>query len=316
LRVIVLTNPNAGARAGGANQLREALQSAGLEPEIREVPGEQLAAAATRALREPNVDAVVAAGGDGTVSAVAAALADTKTPLGVIPAGTLNHFARDLGLPLAVSPAARVISARHAKTIDLAEVNGRPFINNCSIGLYPHIIGQREDLRQRLGHNKWIAMMMAFLSVFRRYPTLRVRIGVGDRTVLRTTPFVFVGNNRYEMNLTKLGRRPRLDAGELCVYFANRTGRFGLFRLALRGLFGRLEQAKDFDALCVPELWIETPRKHLRVALDGEVIRLSPPLHYRIRPGALTVFVEPPAPPPAPSPVPAPTPPVETEKPQ
>lgn len=292
--MIVLTNPNAGGRAAGAAELRDALESAGAELDVREVHGDEITAAAKRAIREAHVDALVAAGGDGTVSAVAAALAGTPTPLGVIPTGTLNHFAKDLGLPLALPRAARVVAAAYAISVDVAEVNGRVFINNSSIGLYPHIVGKRDSVRQRLGRTKWVAMMMALLSVFRRYPTLRVRIGVGDRTVLRTTPFVFVGNNRYEIKLVQLGRRPRLDAGELCVYFANRTGRFGLVRLAVRALFGRLEQAKDFDALCASEVWIETPRKHLRVALDGEVIRLSPPLHYRIRPGALRVLVEPP----------------------
>ena len=302
MHVIVLTNPHAGNRAGngGAADLREALEAAGVTADVREVRGEELTAAASTAARDARTDAVVAAGGDGTVSAVAGALwsrggnsGDDAKPLGVLPAGTLNHFARDLGLPLALPAAARVIAAGRAALLDVAEVNGRPFVNNSSIGLYPQIVRQRENLRQRLGRNKWIAMLAAFLAVFRRYPAVRVRIGVGDRTVLRTTPFVFVGNNRYEMNLTMLGRRQRLDAGELCVYFANRTGRFGLLRLALRALFGRLEQARDFDALSVTEVWIETPRRELRVALDGEVVRLSPPLHYRIRPGALKVLVDP-----------------------
>jgi diacylglycerol kinase family enzyme len=133
--------------------------------------------------------------------------------------------------------------------------------------------------------------VFAALAVFRRYPTVRVRIGVGDRTVLRTTPVVFVGNNRYEMNLTMLGRRGRLDAGALWLYVANRTGRFGVLRLAIRAFLGRLEQARDFDAVTLGELWIETPKKGLRVALDGEVVRLTPPLHYLSRPGALRVIV-------------------------
>ena len=296
MRVIVLTNPHAGVRANSARELREALAAAGVEADVREVHGHELRETAERAAAEDNVDAIVAAGGDGTISAVAAALAGTDVPLGVIPAGTLNHFAKDLGLPLAVSPAARVIAAGHTTKVDVAEVNGGAFINNSSIGLYPQIVRERENLRQRLGRSKWIAMLMALIAVFRRYPTLRVRIGVGDQTVLRTTPMVFVGNNRYEMNLTSLGRRQRLDGGELCVYFANRTGRFGLFRLALRALFGRLEQAKDFDTLFAPEVWIETPKHELRVALDGEVVRLPPPLHYRIRPGDLRVLVPPIAP--------------------
>ena len=293
MRALVLTNPNAGGRANSTADLRAAMEAAQIQADVREVAGHDLLDVATAACAEGQFDAIVAAGGDGTVSAVAAALVGRKLPLGILPTGTMNHFARDLGLPLALASAAGVIAAAHVVSVDVAQVNGRVFINNSSIGLYPQIVHERETLRQRLGRGKWIAMLTAILSVFRRYPTVRVRIGVGERTVLRTTPFVFIGNNRYEMNLAMLGRRQRLDAGELCVCFTNRTGRFGLFRLALRGLFGRLEQAKDFDLLTAGEAWIETPRRELRVALDGEVIRLSPPLHYRIRPAALKVLVDP-----------------------
>jgi diacylglycerol kinase family enzyme len=199
-----------------------------------------------------------------------------------------------LGLPLNVDQAARVIAAGHVAAVDLGVVNDRhAFVNNASIGLYPRIVDKRDTQRQRLGRRKWPAMLLAFLSVFRRYPTVRVRIGVEDRSILRTTPFVFVGNNKYEVNLTMLGKRQRVDAGELCVYFANRTGRFGLFRLALRAVLGRLEQARDFDALMVREMWIETPKREVRVALDGEVVRLKPPLHFASRPKSLRVLAPP-----------------------
>jgi diacylglycerol kinase family enzyme len=289
MRVIVLTNPHAGTRADEVSALRAALECAGVDADVREVPGHELTAAAKRAIGE-SPDAIVAAGGDGTVSALAAALVDTPIPLGVLPTGTLNHFAKDLGLPLELNAAAQTIASAQRAVVDVGEVNGRTFVNNSSIGLYPHIVGKRDRVRERLGRGKWVAMVMAFMSVFRRYPTVRVRIGVQNQTVLRTTPFVFVGNNPYEMNLTMLGRRLRLDTGVLSVYFANRTGRFGLFRLALRAVLGRLEQAKDFDALSVTEVWIETPKRSLAVALDGEVVRLTPPLHYRIRPRSLNVL--------------------------
>jgi diacylglycerol kinase family enzyme len=242
-----------------------------------------------------NPDAIVAAGGDGTVSAVAAALAGTGTPLGVIPTGTLNHFAKDLNIPLDLAGAARVIAARHIRCVDVAELNGRTFINNSSIGIYPQIVGSRERQRERLGRGKWISMLLACISVFRRYPTVRVRIGVEDKTVLRTTPFVFVGNNRYEMQMKTLGQRERLDGGELSLYFANRDGRFALLWLALRAVLGRLEQSKDFESMAVREVWIESAKRDLRVAMDGEVMRMKPPLHYQIRPGALSVLVPPPA---------------------
>jgi diacylglycerol kinase family enzyme len=291
MRVLVLTNPAAGTKADHVGELREALAQAGAEViDVRQVPGDQLTNAARLAAGEGAVDAIIAAGGDGTVSAIAAGLIGGAVPLGVLPTGTLNHFARDLGLGTTLSDAAQIIAAGHVTAIDVGEVNGRPFINNSSIGIYPHIVGKRDRQRQRLGRGKWLAMLLAAISVFRRFPTVRVRLGVGDRSILRTTPFVFVGNNPYDITLTTLGQRKRLDTGELRVYFTNRTGRFGLLRLALRALLGRLEQSRDFNSLNVTELWIESPRHAIRTAVDGEVIRLAPPLHYQIRPGALRVL--------------------------
>ena len=292
MRVLVLTNPAAGAKADAAAELRDALRQAGAEvADVRQVRGEKLTEAAREAARAGGIDAVVAAGGDGTIGAVAAGLAGTPTPLAVLPTGTLNHFARDAGIPPALPAAAKVVASGAVVTVDVAEVNGHVFLNNSSIGLYPRLVGKRDRQRERLGRGKWLAMLLAAISVFRRFPSVRVRIGVGDQTLLRTTPFVFVGNNPYEITFTTLGKRKRLDSGHLCVYFTQRTGRFALFRLALRAILGRLEQARDFDALNVEEVWIESSRQSLRTALDGEVVRLAPPLHYRIRPAALRVIV-------------------------
>lgn len=292
MRVIVLTNPAAGAKADEIDELRRVLKDAGVAAEVRQAQGHQLTDAARQAVRD-GVDAVVAAGGDGTISAVAAALVGTDTPLGILPTGTLNHFAKDLNVPIPLAEAAQVIAAGQTREVDIAAVNDRPFINNSSIGIYPHIVGERERQRERLGRGKWMAMLLASISVFRRHPTVRVRIGIGNQTVLRTTPFVFVGNNRYQINFTMLGRREQLDEGVLSLYFVNRGGRFAFFRLALRAILGRLEQSKDFETMEVTEVWIEAARPSLRVALDGEVIRLPPPLHYEIRPRALRVLAPP-----------------------
>ena len=185
---------------------------------------------------------------------------------------------------------------RRSCAIDVAEVNGRVFINNSSIGLYPRIVRRRDRQMERLGRGKWLAMLTAALGVFRRFPTVRVRLGTSSRatdsdanrqTYLRDTPFVFVGNNRYEFDLFNFGRRIALDRGELEVYFGHRTGRFGLFVLTLCALIGRLDQAKDFEVMCLQELFIDTAKSRLRVSMDGEITELQPPLHYRTRPGAL-----------------------------
>lgn len=253
--------------------------------------GEEIVEAAKRAAGDDQTDLVVAGGGDGTINAVAAPLVGTEKILGVLPFGTLNHFAKDLGVPLDAGEAARTIVAGHTARVDVGEVNGRIFLNNSSLGLYPTLVREREKLQERSGRGKWSAAFWAALTVLRRYPFVSIRLDVDGREMRRRTPFVFIGNNEYELDAFHVGTRARLDAGELCLHVTRDIGRFGLARLAFRALFGRLREDKDFDALSAHEVWIETRHKRLRVATDGEVQIMRPPLRYRVLPGALRVCV-------------------------
>ena len=234
---------------------------------------------------------VIAAGGDGTVSAVASRLVGTGIPMGVLPLGTLNHFARDLGIPAELDAAIGVIAKGHAAAVDAGEVNGRIFINNSSLGLYPDIVLDRERQRRRLGRGKWRALFSASVNAARRYPVLSLKIDLNGTSYERRSAFVFVGNNEYTMEGFEIGERAVLDAGKLSLYVTQRTGRFGLLRLAVRALLRRLRQARDFDMLTARSLVVSTPHSHVRVATDGEVTRMATPLHYRIHPGALRVIV-------------------------
>jgi diacylglycerol kinase family enzyme len=240
---------------------------------------------------------VVAAGGDGTVSAVASQLAGTQVPLGVLPFGTLNHFAKDLGIPMDIDGAVDLIARAHTTAVDVAEVNGRVFINNSSLGLYPDIVLDRERQRRRLGRGKWRALLSASLQAARRYPVLSLKIELDGKAHHRRSAFVFIGNNEYTMEGFEIGERAALDRGQLSLYVTQRTGRFGLLRLALRALLRRLRQARDFDMLTARSLVVDTRHSHMRVATDGEVTLMQTPLHYRIRPGALRVIVPRPSPP-------------------
>lgn len=234
---------------------------------------------------------IVAAGGDGTINAVAAKLVGTDKTLGVLPLGTLNHFSKDLGIPQDLREAARVVCENHTALVDVGEVNGRIFINNSSLGLYPRIVRRRER-RQRSGYSKWSAAFWSSLAIFRRYPFLDIKLKIDRKFMERRTPLVFVGNNEYEIHSLNIGARKSLQDGILSVYVLHRTGRAGLFMLALRSLFGILRDAEDFDEYFTDELTIEKRRKRKRtlVALDGEVVLINAPLHYRILPRALRVI--------------------------
>lgn len=287
---------NASSGAGDKEQARELLAdtfaSSGVEARISLAQsGEEIIDLARRAVRE-NCQPIIAGGGDGTINAVASVLVDTDRTLGILPLGTLNHFAKDLNVPLDLEAAARVCLDGREASVDVGEVNGRIFINNSSLGLYPSIVRHREKQQEQLGRGKWPAFVWATLSVLKRYPFLSVRLSTDDQRLIRHTPFVFVGNNEYEMESFNIGARSCIDAGHLSLYVAHRTGRLGLLRLAWRALFGGLRDEEDFDALCTKEVWIETRRpKRLRVATDGEVTIMTTPLHYRVRPGALRVLI-------------------------
>ena len=210
-------------------------------------------------------------------------------PLGILPLGTLNHFAKDLGIPLDLPGAAQVIGAGNIGSIDVGDLNGTVFINNSSLGVYPRAVLERDAQQSRHGLRKWTAMGLAILKVFRRFPLVHVRLTTETESLVRKTPLVFVGNNRYEMNLFNVGKRACLNRGELSLYIANTQTRWGMVLLSLRALLGRLEQARDFEVHCLSSCWIETRRHRLHVALDGEVRKLTPPLEYRVRAGALRV---------------------------
>jgi len=289
-KIVVIVNASAGLGycGGWTAALQEKFRSHGAEPDITLAQsGEQMIERARRALEE-GAPLVVAGGGDGTINAVASVLAGTETVLGVLPLGTLNHFAKDLKIPLELDEAVANVVQGIARKVDVGEVNGRIFLNNSSLGIYPDIVRDREQQQRHLGRSKWPAFGRALFAAIRRFPFLSVRLKINGEEHLRRTPFVFIGNNEYLQGLT-LGARERLDSGKLCLYVAQKPTRLGLLRYALHALFGKLQQARDFDVLSASSLEIDTRHHHLRVATDGEVTLMKPPLCYRSRAAALNV---------------------------
>jgi diacylglycerol kinase family enzyme len=238
-------------------------------------------------------EAVVAGGGDGTVSTVAGALAESGIPFGVLPLGTLNHFAKDLRLPFDLVQAVKTVASGVTISVDAARVNDRIFVNNSSIGIYPSIVEMRDALRKE-GHRKWPAFVLATARIIRRSHEVSVRLDVDGQRFVSRTPFVFVGNNEYQTTGIHLGERAGLSAGQLFAYLAPRVKTRQLPKLAVSALFGRSGRPNPFQVFSPAELWIETPgNRHLSVSTDGEVAMMATPLHYRSLPGALSVLVPP-----------------------
>jgi diacylglycerol kinase family enzyme len=289
----VLVNALAGYGQGGG-RIGDALRDAGMDATVETVTGgDALRARATRAATRG--DALVAAGGDGTVSAVASVAAGHGVPFGVLPLGTLNHFAKDAGLPAETGPAIETLRGGTTRAVDIGEINGRIFLNNASLGIYPRLVWER-DAEQQKGRRKWVAFGIALMRVWRRYRTLTVRMRIDGREYIRRTPFVFIGNGRYASEGLRLGARAALDGGVLSVFVAPYCGRFELVRVAFRALAGRLETESKFESFEGRELTIDTARRRVSVALDGEVAIMTPPLTCRVRPAALRLIARSPEP--------------------
>ena len=298
-RVAVLLNGGAGAFSGRlADDIRRGLehsfQAHGVSCDIRLVPGQLLAEAAALAIEQAKrgeIDAIVVGGGDGTIRTVASVAAGTDTPLGILALGTLNHFAKDMELPLDLEAAVATIAGGRVVLVDLAEVNGEVFINNSSIGIYPYMVIDRERRRDRRKLAKWMAMVPAFFRMMKQFPRRRLRIRAEGWSRPYRTPCLFVGNNKYSTDLFSIGRRERLDEGALWLYVVKPRNPVEFFWMVWRLCFGKLDAAKDLDTFVLGDAEITAKASRLPVSLDGEIEIMRPPLAYRSRPKALRVIV-------------------------
>src|SRR4051794_27645935 len=230
-RVPVLLNRDGGALAADpklAGRVGEALSSAGIDAELELLSGGDCAVRC-RAIAERGDALLIVGGGDGTVGAAASALAGTETLLGILPLGTLNHFARDLGIPEELDEGAKLIAGRTVRRVDVGEMNDRIFINNSAIGLYPLMVVDRDLQRRKLGRSKRAAMIVASLRTLLRFNHQRLTLTVNEeRTGRVDTPLLFVGNNDYRIDIGAPGQRESIDEGQLCVLVMRKKTRRGL----------------------------------------------------------------------------------------
>lgn len=302
MRIAILLNAGAGTAAQHRSdelcgRITESCAALGLAADVRSVAAASMRDAVAAAAADRSVEAVVVGGGDGTLNTAVNVLVHAGKPMGVLPLGTLNHFARDLGIPDDLDGALRVVADGRSRQVDVADVNGRIFLNNCSIGLYVEAVRQRERLRDLHGAAKWTAMARGAWEALRRFRVFRLTLHFPDGPRRLSTPQLVVANNRYDTRLLALGRRERMDSGRLWVYAARDRGRFGFLGLAWRALVGRLEDEEDFEAQDTPRVEIRERRSGRRIflATDGELTEIRDPLRFTSRPGALTIFAPPPA---------------------
>ena len=291
MKLPVLINSGGGSAGKDAiEQVTAALAKAGLDAAIEQVDGPDLDARATE-LANRGAKTIVACGGDGTLSAVGGALAGTQTALGILPLGTLNHLARDLGISFDLDQAAATLAAGHRQQIDVAELNGRVFVNNSAIGLYPLMVADREGQEERLGRSKKFAMLVAGVRTLFRFHHYRLSLTINDNeTATLETPLLFVGNNLYRTTMPRAGCRDRLDDGKLSVVITRKSGRAAMIHGMLLSLIGRASTKQLIELDDVTRLRVASRRSEITVSADGETLHLPLPLDYRIRPRALWVI--------------------------
>jgi diacylglycerol kinase family enzyme len=271
--------------------LTRTMEAADHRVEIEIVEGRQIVEALERAVARGDIDVVLAGGGDGTISAAAAALMNTDKTLAVLPAGTMNLFARGLGLSLTLEQAIEGHARGHVKAVDVASANGRPFVHQFSIGLHARMVQLRSrfEYGSRLG-KIWASVRAAF-AVLRHPPAIAIVLDVGEAEIRTTTTGLGVSNNVFGKGHLPYADAP--DGGVLGIYVAGIANRATLAWLFLAMTLGRWQETEivEIHECETATLTILSPTRHLRCVIDGELSVLEKETVLKIHPKALKVLV-------------------------
>ena len=240
---------------------------------------------------------LVAAGGDGTTNCAAQAALGNDCPLGLIPQGTFNLFARQLGLPLEAAAATRALLHATPEPVQVGWANQRVFLVNASLGLYPQLLADREEVKQKLGRRRWIAMLAALRSLLAWQSQLRLDVELdGDVRRLRTAS-VFVGNNRLQLERVGIGADvlQQVGQGRLACVFVRPMGTWAKLRMVAAAVVGRLGDETAVDSLALRSITIGTRHaRRIKVATDGEVVWMQSPVRITVAPQPLRMMLPPP----------------------
>lgn len=284
---------NRGSGAGNKGVLRREIEAAftarGWRVEFVWVGRRNVRQRARRVIAQAP-GAIVVAGGDGTINTVASLCVEANRPLGIVPAGTFNYIARNLGLPTDVALAVSIIIDGHLRRVDIGEINGRIFLNNAGLGLYARMVEQRERDKRRFGRRRIVAFLSALRTLLRRSPLLTVELVADDRPERRMTTTLFFGCNARQLEDFNLAAAACLHHQKLGVLSLALHSRWEIAMAACAALIGRLHAVSALDTFCAKTVRVQTRRRTVKVALDGELARLRPPLEVSLRSGGLQVL--------------------------
>ena len=282
----VIVNRSGGSATAKGDALSDTIErafaAAGQSITLELVEGNDVAAAIERHI---GAKRVAVGGGDGTLGSAAGILAASESELAVLPLGTRNHFARQLGIPLGFAEAAKLAAQGRAISVDLGEAAGRTFVNNGSLGAYVELVRERE----KSFLPKLPASLVAGWRVLRKLRPQSFDLEVDGRPQRLRTAMLFIGNNLYEVLEGRPNQRAALDDGVLSLFALAPLTRGGVVRAAMRVMLGRPDRARDFALVTTAHQIRIDGQGETEIALDGERIRLPFPLGIKVRPRVLKV---------------------------
>lgn len=297
---------NAGAGRDDADEAQQAiggvLTQAGREHRFLRPPqSTELPSTARQAVQAAQAcgGIVVAAGGDGTINTVVNAVLGSGCTMGILPQGTFNYVGRTHGIPQDATEAARVLLTGTPQAVQVGLVNDRAFLVNASLGLYPQVLEDREAYKQRFGRSRWVAAWSALVTLMQAHRPLRLELASHGEVRRIRTPTLFVGNNELQLRQIGIAEAPALSQGALVAITLRPVGTLAMAWLMLRGAFGQLGEARDVFSFAFESLSVQPAAplglRRVKVATDGELLRLRAPLRFRVAPEPLMLIKPAPA---------------------
>ena len=292
----IVLNAGSGRRDGEAAReaIETVLSAAGRRFRLQAVEQpERLRPLAERAVAEARESGgvVVAAGGDGTINALAQAALGSGCPFGVIPQGTFNYFSRSHGIPSDTLEATRLLLGARPQPVQVGLVNDRVFLVNASLGLYPQLLEDREAWKQQFGRTRLVALGAALATLLREHRQLQLVIELPGSVRRIRTPTLFVGNNRLQLEQIGIEQARALEAGRLAAITLRPVGTWAMLGLLVRGALGRLGEADQVMSLGFEHMSVRPAlpygRRRVKLATDGEVLWMRTPLEFRVAPAPL-----------------------------
>ena len=234
---------------------------------------------------------VVAAGGDGTLNAVASQLLHQDVPVAVLPLGTFNYVARVLNIPLDILEAAKIVATGQIRSSHVAKINDHIYLNNASLGLYPLFIRKRERYNQKFGRFPLHAYTSGLDVLIRDRKELKLEVEVDGQRYPVKTPLLFFGNNQLQLQEMKLKIAQSAERGEVAGVLLAKSDKATLFKTLFQLIRGRLEQVNDVYSFSGEQVTVYSKQSRLTVAIDGELVQLNTPLHFSVEKHALNIMV-------------------------